>query len=106
LSLWSELPKAQTEGRTECEYMMDNVAGLRINIKKIVFLLFVSGIVAVLLPFSSNALSRNPLSAAGFLDYKEKNAAPNFSLKDLENNPIQLNAFQGKVVLLYFWTTW
>jgi peroxiredoxin len=27
-------------------------------------------------------------------------------LKDLENNPIQLNAFQGKVVLLYFWTTW
>jgi cytochrome oxidase Cu insertion factor (SCO1/SenC/PrrC family) len=85
---------------------MDNVAGIRVNIKKIVFFFFVSGIVAFLLPFSSNAVPRNPLSAAGFLDFKEKNAAPDFMLKDLEDNPIQLDAFQGKVVLLYFWTTW
>lgn len=86
--------------------MMDNMAGVRVNIRKIMTSLLVSGIVAVLLPFSSNALSGNPLSAAGFLDFKEKNAAPDFILKDLEDNPIQLYAFQGKVVLLYFWTTW
>jgi cytochrome oxidase Cu insertion factor (SCO1/SenC/PrrC family) len=85
---------------------MGNVAGLRVDIKKIVILLFFFGIVAVLLPFSSNALSRNPLSAAGFMDFKEKNAAPDFILKDLEDNPVQLDTFQGKVVLLYFWTTW
>jgi len=85
---------------------MDNVIGLRVNIKKIMISLFVSGIVAVLLPFSSNALSENPLSAAGFLEFEENNAAPDFMLKDLEDNPIRLDAFQEKVVLLYFWTTW
>jgi len=85
---------------------MDNVIGLRVNLKKIMISLFVSGIVAVLLPFSSNALSGNPLSDAGFLDFKENNAAPDFILKDLEDNPIRLDAFQEKVVLLYFWTTW
>ena len=68
--------------------------------------LFVSGIVAVLLLFSSNALSGNPLSAAGFMEFKENNAAPDFILKDLEDNPVRLDAFQEKVVLLYFWTTW
>ena len=86
--------------------MMDNMARVRVNIRKIMTSLLVSGIVAVLLPFSSNALSGNPLSAAGFLDFKEKNAAPDFILKDLEDNPTQLDAFQEKVVLLYFWTTW
>lgn len=85
---------------------MDNVVGLRVHIKKIILSLFVSGIVAVLLPFSSNALSENPLSAADFLDFKENNAAPDFILKDLEDNSIRLDAFQEKVVLLYFWTTW
>jgi len=85
---------------------MDNVVGLRGNIIKIMIFLFVSGIVAVLLPFSSNALSENPLSAAGFLDFKVNNPAPDFILKDLEDNPIRLDAFQEKVVLLYFWTTW
>jgi cytochrome oxidase Cu insertion factor (SCO1/SenC/PrrC family) len=86
--------------------MMDNVIGLRVNIKKIVISLFVSGILAVLLPFSSNALSGSPLSAAGFLDFKVNTPAPDFILRDLEDNPIRLNAFQEKVVLLYFWTTW
>jgi cytochrome oxidase Cu insertion factor (SCO1/SenC/PrrC family) len=86
--------------------MMGNAVGLRINIKKNVILLFIFGIVAVLFPFSSNALSENPLSAAGFLDFKEKKDAPDLILKDLEGNPVRLSAFKGKVVLLYFWTTW
>jgi len=86
--------------------MMDNLVGLRVNINKIMISLFVSGIVAVLSLFSSNALPGNPLSAAGFMEFKENNAAPDFILKDLEDNPVRLDAFQEKVVLLYFWTTW
>ena len=38
------------------------------------------------------------------MNFKEKKAAPDFVLKDLEENPIRLDAFKGKVVLLYFWT--
>ena len=86
--------------------MMGKTVERRANVNKIVVLLFVCGIVAVLAPFSSNALYENPLSAADFLEYKEKNAAPDFRLKDLEDNAITLDAFQGKVVLIYFWTTW
>ena len=40
------------------------------------------------------------------MNFKGKKAAPDFVLKDLEENPIRLDAFKGKVVLLYFWTTW
>jgi cytochrome oxidase Cu insertion factor (SCO1/SenC/PrrC family) len=86
--------------------MMGNVVNLRVNIKKNEILLFVFVIAAVLLFFSSNALSDNPLSAAGFLNFKEKKAAPDFTLRDLEDHPIRLESFKGKVVLLYFWTTW
>ncbi len=31
--------------------------------------------------------------------------APDFTAKDINNNPIALNAFEGKVTLLNFWTT-
>jgi AhpC/TSA family len=102
----SEPSGAWTKGKTECKYAMGNVVELRATIKKNVICSFFFGIVAVLLPFSSIALSGNPLSAAGFMDFKEKKAAPDFILNDLEDNPIRLDAFKGKVVLLYFWTTW
>jgi len=103
---WSEPPGIWTKGKTECGYMMGNVIEFRANIKKNVILPFFLAIVTVLLPFLSNALSANPLSDAGFLNFKNKKAAPDFILKDLEGNPIRLDAFKGKVVLLYFWTTW
>lgn len=32
--------------------------------------------------------------------------APNFSLKDLENNDVQLSDYKGKVVFVNFWATW
>ena len=97
----SEFPNTQTEERPGYGYIMNLTVGLRASFKKFVFLVFVCGIVAVLLPFSSIALSGNPLSDAGFLEFKENNAAPDFILKDLEDNPIRLDAFQKKVVLLY-----
>ena len=86
--------------------MMGNVIEFRATIKKNVVLPLFLAIVTLLFPFSSNHLSANPLSDAGFMNFKEKKAAPDFVLKDLEENPIRLDAFKGKVVLLYFWTTW
>lgn len=32
--------------------------------------------------------------------------APDFSLIDIDGNPISLKDYRGKVVLLYFWATW
>jgi len=32
--------------------------------------------------------------------------APRFTLPDLEGQRSGLDAFRGRVVLLYFWTTW
>jgi cytochrome oxidase Cu insertion factor (SCO1/SenC/PrrC family) len=86
--------------------MKGNMVGFRVTIKKNAILLFVFGIAALLLSFSSNAFSGTPLSSANFLDFKEKKEAPDFILKDMEDNPVRLSAFKGKVVLLYFWTTW
>jgi cytochrome oxidase Cu insertion factor (SCO1/SenC/PrrC family) len=84
---------------------MGNVIEFRATIRNVI-LSFLLAIVTLLLPFSSNTLSANPLSAAGILKFKEQKAAPDFVLKDLKENPIRLDAFRGKVVLLYFWTTW
>ncbi len=33
-------------------------------------------------------------------------AAPDFTLKDLEGNTVSLSSFKGKVVFLNFWATW
>ncbi len=32
--------------------------------------------------------------------------APDFSLKDMNGNPVSLSSFKGKVILLNFWATW
>jgi hypothetical protein len=32
--------------------------------------------------------------------------APRFALPDLDGRRSELDAFRGRVVLLYFWTTW
>lgn len=36
----------------------------------------------------------------------EGNPAPDFTLKDLSGNPVQLSSLKGKVVLVNFWATW
>ena len=85
---------------------MGDLNGPQLKIKKITTLIFVIGIVAGLFPFPSGAVSSDFLSDAGFLEFKEKKKGPDFILKDPVDNPIQLDAFEGKIVLLYFWTTW
>ncbi len=32
--------------------------------------------------------------------------APDFTLKDINGNPISMSSFKGKVILLNFWATW
>jgi cytochrome oxidase Cu insertion factor (SCO1/SenC/PrrC family) len=85
---------------------MGDLKGPQLKIKKIAILLFVIGIVAALFPFPSGAVSSDFLYDGNFLQFKEKNRAPEFNLKDPEDHPTRLDAYQGKIVLLYFWTTW
>lgn len=85
---------------------MGDLNGPLLKIKKIAILFFVIGIVGAFSPLPSGAVSNDFLSDAGFLEFEEKTRAPDFQLKDSEDHPIRLEAFQGKIVLLYFWTTW
>jgi cytochrome oxidase Cu insertion factor (SCO1/SenC/PrrC family) len=38
--------------------------------------------------------------------YEPPKAAPAFALPDLEGKTVRLEDFRGKVLLLFFWTTW
>ena len=85
---------------------MSDLSGPQLKIKKIAILLFVIGIAAAFSPLPSGAVSSDFLYDANFLQFKEKKRAPEFNLKDPEDHPTRLDAYQGKIVLLYFWTTW
>ncbi len=47
-----------------------------------------------------------PPKATQMLDDMEKNGVPDFTLRDLAGNSVQLSQFKGKVVLVNFWATW
>lgn len=38
--------------------------------------------------------------------YEKDNRAPEFTLKDLNNNEVKLSDFQGKIVMINFWAVW
>ena len=46
------------------------------------------------------------LAELGFEPYVPPRPAPAFSLPDLDGAPRSLGELRGKVVLLFFWTTW
>ena len=46
------------------------------------------------------------LKALGLIEMTEDIAAPALRLPDLEGRMVSLQDYQGKVVMLYFWTTW
>jgi len=102
----SGLPTRGQNGKTEYGYIMGDLNGPQRKIKKNAVLFLLVGIVAAVFSFPSGAVAKNVLSDANFILYKGKNRAPDFNLKDPDDNPTRLDAFQGKIVLLYFWTTW
>ncbi|HAK89840.1 MAG TPA: hypothetical protein DHV16_01700 [Nitrospiraceae bacterium] len=63
-----------------------------------------------LLPFALylllfSAVSAQPPSPFA-VDKLSGQKAPDFTLKDINGNPVSLSSFKGKVVLLNFWATW
>ena len=44
--------------------------------------------------------------AAGVQAYEQTRPAPEFALPDLEGGSLRLADLRGKVVMLFFWTTW
>lgn len=52
------------------------------------------------------AAAKDPFLDAGFIQAREQIPALKFTLEDLDGKQVQFTDFQGKVVLLFFWTTW
>jgi peroxiredoxin len=47
-----------------------------------------------------------PTSASKVKPLKDRAAAPDFALKDIDGRTVRLSDYRGKVVLLNFWATW
>ena len=74
--------------------------------KKISILIILLGIWAILATWGKAYATDDPMSAAGISRFIGKPDVPDFTLEDLEGNPIKLEDFRDKIVLLFFWTTW
>ena len=44
--------------------------------------------------------------AAGLIPFPRPIQAPPLRLADLSGKPVDLQHFRGRLVMLYFWTTW
>jgi thiol-disulfide isomerase/thioredoxin len=49
---------------------------------------------------------RRPPEAAQILNKIEKEGVPNFSMPDIKGQPVSLEQFKGKLVVLNFWASW
>lgn len=61
------------------------------------------GILAFVAVVAALILSQGPACAR---TQEDAAPAPDFSLKDLDGNPVSLSDFKGKVLVLNFWATW
>lgn len=66
----------------------------------------IGAIFAISLIGGSVAASEDPFKAAGFIQFFEQIQAPPFRAEDLDGREVKLEAFRGKIVMLFFWTTW
>lgn len=55
---------------------------------------------------AADRLSPELWTAAGAAPAKRSVPAPAFALRDLNDRSVSLQAFRGRVVMLYFWATW
>lgn len=58
------------------------------------------------LPFTAEGGEEDLFSKIKISPIKGDKKAPDFSLKDLIGNKVELNQFKGKVIFLNFWATW
>ncbi len=61
--------------------------------------------VFMITPVSTRA-AEDPFIDAGFFELKDRIPALDFTMEDLEGRQVELKYFRGKIVLLFFWTTW
>lgn len=77
--------------------------GQRLDLR-VFFVSSFSCLFSVLCLLYSDALSQPPSPYA--VEKLSGQKAPDFTLKDINGNPVSLSSFKGKVVLLNFWATW
>jgi cytochrome oxidase Cu insertion factor (SCO1/SenC/PrrC family) len=68
-------------------------------------LVLAASLVLALLPLLSVAAAPD-FGAVGLTPYEPRKPAPAFTLPDLEGRQVSLESLRGKVVLLFYWTTW
>ena len=69
------------------------------------FRFWAAGLLALVL--SGAALAAAPdFGAVQVMPYDPPKAAPAFELPDLDGKTVRLEDFRGKVLLLFFWTTY
>ncbi|MBM3304828.1 MAG: TlpA family protein disulfide reductase [Candidatus Aminicenantes bacterium] len=69
---------------------------MRISARKLANMTFIAAVAAFFLTLS-------PACARG---QEETTPAPDFSLNDVDGNPVSLADYKGKVLVLNFWATW
>jgi cytochrome oxidase Cu insertion factor (SCO1/SenC/PrrC family) len=65
----------------------------------------IAGVAAVLL-LAGAAMAAPDFAAVNVQPYAPPKPAPAFSLADLDGKSRQLADLSGKVVMIFFWTTW
>lgn len=61
------------------------------------------GVISFSLMFFTDVSTSNPITGVASA---EKQAAPNFTVVDIQGNPAQLADFIGKPIVLNFWASW
>jgi cytochrome oxidase Cu insertion factor (SCO1/SenC/PrrC family) len=65
-----------------------------------------AGAVLLAVVTASAAGASPDLEALGLTPYEPRKAAPAFALPDLDGKVQRLEDLRGRVLLLFFWTTW
>jgi cytochrome oxidase Cu insertion factor (SCO1/SenC/PrrC family) len=60
----------------------------------------------VLMAAALGAAAMPDFAAVQIQPYETPRPAPAFTLPDLDGRPVSLADLRGKVVLLFYWTTW
>lgn len=65
-----------------------------------------AGLAVILMVTVGGAMAAPDFAALNIQPYDPPKPAPAFSLPDLEGKPRSLADLHGKVVMVFFWTTW